>query len=58
MIGIGLVRPENGSSNPEMTNSLYCIYDEPNNSYLFTQAWIDFLIEKLSDEVEYDAVNQ
>ncbi len=52
------VRPENGSSHPEMTNSLYCIYDEPNNSYLFTQAWIDFLIEKLSDEVEYDAVNQ
>ena len=39
-----------------MTDPRYCIFDEPNNSYLFTKAWIDFLIEKLSDFTEYNTL--
>lgn len=50
------VRPENGDAHPEMTDPRYCIFDEPNNSYLFTKAWIDFLIEKLSDFTEYNTL--
>lgn len=50
------VRPEKNSKNPEKTNSKYCIYDEPNKNYLFTEAWVDFLVEKMSDENEYQSL--
>ena len=50
------VRPNNGAANPEKTDARYCIYDEPNESYLYTQEWIDFLIEKMADENEYKAL--
>jgi len=48
------VRPDNGSPKPFDTNNQYCLYDEPNGSYLFTQAWVDFLINELSDGVKYN----
>lgn len=47
------VRPENHSEHPERTNSTYCVYDSMNKNYGYTQAWVDFLIEKMSDENEY-----
>lgn len=47
------VRPESYSQNPENTNSEYCIYDHPNENYLFTEDWVDFLIEKLTNEEEF-----
>lgn len=50
------VRPINGHRNPELTNSEYCIYDEPNDSYLYTDAWVDFLIEEMQDEEKYNAL--
>ena len=50
------VRPENGDRNPEITNSRYCVYDEPNESYLYTSEWVDFLVEKMSDEDEYNSL--
>ena len=50
------VRPNKGSANPEKTDARYCIYDEPNESYLYTQEWIDFLIEKMADEDEYNSL--
>lgn len=50
------VRPENGSANPERTNSQYCVYDSLNKNYGYTQAWVDFLIEKMSDENEYKSL--
>ena len=34
-------------------NTQYCIYDVANESYLYTEAWIEFLVEKLSDPEEY-----
>ena len=42
------VRPLNNSDNPERTESKYCVYDEPNENYLFTQDWVDFLAEELA----------
>ena len=50
------VRPNKGAASPEKTDSRYCVYDEPNESYLYTQDWIDFLIEKMADENEYNSL--
>jgi hypothetical protein len=41
------VRPAGGNPNPEQTDYRYCIYDKMHNDYGYTQAWVDFLIEKL-----------
>ena len=50
------VRPENGCANPERTNPKYCTYDSLNKNYGFTQDWVDFLIEKMRDENEYNSL--
>ena len=50
------VRPENRDANPERTNATYCVYDAMNKNYGYTQAWIDFLIEKMSNEEEYNSL--
>ena len=50
------VRPDNGSTNPERTNPKYCVYDSLNKNYGFTQAWVDFLIEKMRNENEYKSL--
>lgn len=34
----------------------YCQYDEPHKDFIYTQKWIDFLVEKLSNEDEYQKV--
>lgn len=50
------VRPENDSSNPEKTDARYCVYDSMNKNYGFTQAWVDFLVEKMQDDCEYNSL--
>lgn len=50
------VRPPNGSSNPSATNDRYCIYDEPSGQYRYTKAWVTFLIEKMSNENEFNSL--
>src|SRR5580658_2815793 len=50
------VRPTSGSNTPQETNWKFCIYDQRHNDYGYTQAWADFLIEKLKDPTEFDAV--
>jgi hypothetical protein len=49
-------RPPSGSSTPQETNWKFCVYDKRHNDYGYTQAWVDFLIEKLRDTAEFDAV--
>jgi hypothetical protein len=44
------IRPENGSKRPELTNADYCVYDEANNLYLYTDSWVDFLVKELANE--------
>lgn len=50
------VRPANNSANPSATDNRYCIYDEPSGQYRYTKAWVTFLVEKMSDENEYDSL--
>lgn len=50
------VRPENDSEHPSKTISKYCLYDEPNESYLFTEEWVEFLVQKMSIEAEYQSL--
>lgn len=50
------VRPKSGDAHPEQTNAKYCVYDAMNQNYGYTQAWIDFLIEKMADEKEYNSL--
>lgn len=52
------VRPPGGSPNPQETDWKYCIYDKMHNDYGYTQAWVDFLIEKLSDPAEFDSLSK
>lgn len=50
------VRPASGSDSPQQTDWRYCIYDQRHKDYGYTQAWADFLIEKLKDPVELETV--
>jgi Domain of unknown function (DUF3644) len=50
------VRPALGVPNPEKTDYRYCIYDRMHNDYGYTQAWVDFLTEKLRDESELESL--
>jgi hypothetical protein len=34
----------------------YCIPDEAHNDYIYTPAWVEFLVKKLSDTVEREAL--
>ena len=47
------VRPGTGDPNPSATKEEYCVYDEPSGTYRYTKQWVEFLINKMSDEVEY-----
>lgn len=47
-------RPLSGSSNPHETNYKFCIYDKMHGDYGYTQAWVDFLVEKLKDAAEFE----
>jgi len=50
------VRPLANDQNPEITDINFCIYDSEHNDYLYTQNWIDFLIEKMKNEAEYKSL--
>ncbi len=50
------IRPRNGSSNPDKTDMKYCFYEPTYGNYGYTQAWVNFLIKKLSDREEYKKV--
>lgn len=50
------VRPPSGSKTPAATKEKYCVYDEPHKDYLYTPAWIEFLIEKMKGAGEYESL--
>jgi hypothetical protein len=43
------VKPLRGE-NPEKTKEDFCVYDSAHGDHLYTQKWIDFLIEELSNK--------
>jgi hypothetical protein len=50
------VRPLSKSAQPAETNSKYCVYDKAHNDYVYTQAWADFLVQKLRDEAFFQSL--
>jgi hypothetical protein len=50
------VRPLSKSKDPQLTNTTYCFYDRLHNDYSYTKAWVQFLIEKMKDESEYQSL--
>lgn len=50
------VRPPNGALDPCKTKSEFCYMDETFGRYVYTPAWIDYLVRKLSDPNVYEAI--
>jgi hypothetical protein len=50
------VRPDSKSKQPQETKTEYCIYDKPHKDYLYTNKWVDFLIDKMKEEEEYKSL--
>lgn len=50
------VRPDNGAEHPEHTKAEFCVYDYMNCNYGYTQKWVDYLIDKMKDEKEYQSL--
>jgi hypothetical protein len=51
------VRPLKATDpNPEKTNQDYCIFDKTFDQYVYTEQWVNFLVEKLQDPEEYKKV--
>lgn len=44
------VRPKKGDRNPECTDTRYCSYDRVHEDYVYTNAWVNKLINDLSRE--------
>jgi hypothetical protein len=50
------VRPKTHAAKPEQTKQQYCIYDLAHRDYLYTRAWIERLVEELSDADTYELI--
>lgn len=49
-------RPVGGSPAPEECDNRYCYYDGVHQDYVYTPAWVSFLLEKLADATTYAMV--
>jgi hypothetical protein len=49
-------RPARGTSAPEACDNRYCYYDSVHQDYVYTPAWVNFLVEKLGDAPTYAMV--
>lgn len=49
------VRPPGGDAHPERTNEKYCVYDEPHKDYLYTEAFVEKLLEETSTAAKFTA---
>lgn len=49
-------RPQNGANKQENTKLEWCSYDKAHNDYLYTKEWVKYLIEKMSDQTEYQSL--
>jgi hypothetical protein len=46
-------RPASSAQSREATNREYCIYSRISKSYGYSEAWVEFLIHKLTDPAEF-----
>ena len=51
-----VVRPATDSAEPEATDERYCRWDRLSRGYGYTRAWVDKLVEELSDPLVYERV--
>jgi hypothetical protein len=49
-------RPPGNSETPQHCDNRHCYYDAVHGDYIYTPAWVEFLVEKLSDAATYDLV--
>jgi hypothetical protein len=52
------VRPSKGSGTPHRTDDRYCLYDEPHDDYLYTDAWVEKLSRELRNPEKYRSITQ
>jgi hypothetical protein len=50
------VRPDDGAIDPTVCDSRYCSYDKWNHNYIYTRAWIEFLVEQFRDESTFNMI--
>lgn len=50
------VRPRDTSTKPEETKEQYCIYHSAHGDYTYSDAWVDFLVEKISTDEGFDEI--
>jgi len=50
------VRPISAEDDQTKTKSEYCVYDSTFDQHMYTEKWVDFLVEKMSDETEYQSL--
>ena len=50
------VRPDAGAANAAGTDQRYCVYDQPHQDYLYTDAWIAKLKRELQTEEDFRTV--
>jgi hypothetical protein len=50
------VRPPAGSTHPERTDERYCVYDKAHNDYLYTDAYVERLVDELATDEGYRAL--
>lgn len=43
---------------PEACNTDFCQYDEPHKDYVYTEKWVQFLTEKVSNPEEFDKIKR
>lgn len=48
------IRPNRGAADPAFCDTRYCSYDEVHKDYVYTSAWVDFLVTELSKPAVYD----
>jgi len=50
------VRPDTGAADPATTKTDFCRWNDVFRQYVYTEAWVNFLIKKLADEDIYREV--
>jgi len=50
------VRPTTQDEDQSKTESDFCVYDEAFGQHMYTEKWVDYLVEKMSDEEEYQSL--
>ena len=50
------IRPAGGDSRPERTKPQYCVWDRVHRDYVYTDAWIERLVQEFSDPNRYQTI--